>query len=232
MGDNQDLHVPKANPLVFRWICSGVGLMVVAEFARMDIQRISVFHCLMHLGHYQFAVALSFDRIRAAEGQPNVDFETSMRRSADIHLFAVAAHGFWRALTHLAERLNEPSISACIQAKKTIMVSSKKVRDHLEHLVERFELGRPPQYGEMPQEVFSRAIGTFDGKFVSFGDERFDLPEIAEEVLATGALVVEQVQTLVQGKVDAIMAAFKESFPEGSVDPLEAKEDRIEEEGG
>jgi hypothetical protein len=215
----QEKHVSRANHISVTWIGAGLSVMTLAAFARRDAARLSVNHCLMHLGHYQYAVALSFDRLREigyVEGEPQAGFELSMRRNAEIHLLAVSAHGFWLSLRYLANRIKEPPIIACFKAQSGVVANTKGLRDHFEHLVERFEVGRSSRRGKaMPQEVFSQSIGRFDGQCVHFGDEQFDLPEIAEAVLASGASMSEMVEAFFKARVEAVIGvALKGVVPE------------------
>lgn len=146
---------------------------------------------LLHLSRLQFACELAFHRIGAAsEAADSKDSRTAMggvgRLYLEIHMFLVSAHAYWRTLRQLNRLLKLPAFSAAVQANEAIAAETKTARDHLEHMYERIEKGRPPKYGEMTARTFRGAMGRFDGTQVTFGNESFRLGDIHAAVCRVG----------------------------------------------
>lgn len=163
------------------------------------------------LGRAQFACELAFARYTtsfaanaASDESEGVSGERQAIRllsaAADAHHLLVSAHLFWRELEALRRdalsKHMEAAANRALAASHRGRQQAKAGRDHIEHLHERVLIGRSQRHGgnagPMTPEKFLDNVLVLEPEAVLFGDERFDLREIRDEVrAATNALDYE-----------------------------------------
>jgi len=192
MSETQETEFLEASD---HWLEAAVWLGLSLRMTGATEVHWGAHYYLLQLSRLQYACELSYHRIKeASKIADSEDHRTAMagigRLYLDIHAFLVSAHAYWRTIEKLNTLLKLAELDAAIAHNQLVADETKTARDHLEHIVERIQIGRPPHFGHpMDAQTFRGAMGRFEGDQITFGDETFRLGAINTAIRNVGRAV-------------------------------------------